>query len=117
MVVINSTKFGSITIDGRTYAEDDNYIVFWDGEIRGLHTAVRHTFGRPELEIMLKKNPEMIIVGTGVSGLLRVSEEVRSLCRDKRVELIEIVSKGAIEKFNESFNQEKKVAAFIHVTC
>jgi len=109
--------FGSITIDGKTYDEEDNYIVSWDGEITGLHTAERHVFGRPELEMILKKNPEMVIVGTGDSGLLRISEEVRKLCRDKRIELVEMISKVAIRKFNDAFNQEKKVAAFIHVTC
>jgi len=117
MVVINSIKFGSITINGKAYYEKDNYIVFWNGEIKGLHTSERHLFGKPELEIILRKNPEIVIVGTGTSNLLKVSEEVRSLCRQKRIELIQIVSKVAIEKFNEIFNQEKKVAAFIHVTC
>ena len=117
MVVINSTKFGSVTIDGKIYDEEDNYIVFWDGEIIGLHTAERHVFGKPELNIILKKNPDMVIVGTGDSGLLRVSEEVRNLCRRKGIKLIEMRSRGAIIKFNEAFNQEKKVVAFIHVTC
>lgn len=115
MVKIDSTKFGSITIDGRIYDRGDNYIIFWDGEITGLHTAERHMFGKPELEIILKKNPEMIVVGTGVSGLLRVSEEVRSLCRQKGVELVEMISREAIIKFNE--NLDKRVVAFIHVTC
>ena len=117
MVIINSTKFGSITINGKTYYEVDNYIVFWDGEIKELHTSERHLFGRPELEIMLKKNPDMVVVGIGVSGLLRVSEEVRNLCRQKGIELVEMISRGAVEKFNEAFNQRKKVVAFIHITC
>jgi len=115
MVKIDSIRFGSITIDGKTYHEKDNYIVFWDGEIIGLHTAERHTFGGLELGMILRKNPEMIIVGTGVSGLLRVSEEVRSLCRQKGIELVEIISREAIIKFNE--NLDKRVVAFIHVTC
>jgi hypothetical protein len=115
MVVINSTKFGSITIDGKIYNEEDNYIVSWDGKIIGLHTAERHAFGRSELEMILKKNPEMVIVGTGDSDLLRVSEEVRSLCRREGVELLEMISRKAIVKFNE--NLDKRVVAFIHVTC
>ena len=115
MVAINSTRFGSVTIDGRIYDEEDNYIIFWDGKVIGLHTVERHVFGRTELEIILKKNPEMIIVGTGDSGLLRVSEEVRSLCRERRLKFIETISKEAITRFNE--NLDKKVVAFIHVTC
>jgi len=116
MVIIDSTKFGSVTINGRTYCEEDNYIVFWDGEITGLHSAQRYLFGKLELMRILK-NPEIIIVGTGDSGLLRVSEEVRRLCLEKKIELIEMVSKQAIEKFNETFNQGGKVVAFIHLTC
>ena len=117
MVIINSTKFGSITIDGRVYDSEDNYIVFWDGEIIGLHTAERHVFGRQELETILRKNPEVIVVGTGDSGLLRVSEEVRSSCEQKGIELTEMISREAVKKFNEAFNRGKKVVAFIHVTC
>ena len=115
MVRIDSTKFGSITIDGRTYHDKDNYIISWDGETIGLHTAERHLFGKPELERMLKKNPEMIVVGIGVSGLLRVSDEVRSLCREKGIKFVEMISREAIVKFNE--NLDKRVVAFIHVTC
>jgi hypothetical protein len=115
MVKINSTKFGSITIDGRVYDRDDNYIVSWDGKIIGLHTAERHLFGKAELEIILKNNPEVIVIGTGDSGLLRVSEEVRSICQQKGIELMEIISREAIIKFNE--NLDKRVVAFIHVTC
>ena len=115
MVVINSTRFGSVTIDGKIYDREDNYIVFWDGEMIGLHTAERHLFGKPELEMILKKKPEMVVVGTGVSGLLRVSEEVKTLCREKGIEFIEMVSREAIIKFNK--NLGKRVVAFIHVTC
>jgi len=115
MVIINSTRFGSITINGKVYDEKDNYIVFWDDEIIPLHTTERHVFGRPELDIILKKNPEMIVVGTGDSGLLKVSEEVRSLCQGKEIELVEMISREAIIRFNE--NLDKKVVAFIHVTC
>ena len=115
MVIINSTRFGSITVDGKIYDRDDNYIIFWDSEIIGLHTAERHTFGKPELEIILKKNPEMIIVGTGDSGLLKISKEVRSLCRQKGIQIVEMISRNAIVRFNE--NLDKRVVAFIHVTC
>jgi len=115
MVSIDSTRFGSITIDGKTYHESDNYIISWDGQIRGLHTVERHLFGKPELDTILRKKPEMVIVGTGDSGLLKVSEEVRTLCREKGIEFVEMISRVAIIKFNE--NLDKRVVAFIHLTC
>lgn len=115
MVVINSTKFGSITVDGKTYSDD--VIIPWDDEVKEIHLAVRHLFGLPEFNQIALKKPDVLIIGTGDSDLLRVSEEIKKLCSEKGIELIEMVSRRAIEKFNEIFNQGKKVAAFIHVTC
>jgi hypothetical protein len=117
MAKIDSTKFGSITIDGKSHYDEDNYIVSWDGEITGLHTAQRHLFDKPELEIILKNNPEIIIVGTGDSGLLKVSEEVKVKCKQNAIELVYDISRKAIVKFNENVTKGKKVIAFIHVTC
>jgi hypothetical protein len=115
MVLINSTEFGSITIDGKTY--DSDIIVSWDGEIKEARTFVRHLFGNNELKELIKKNPDVIIVGTGDSGFLKVSDEVRSLCKQKNVELVEMISKKAIEKFNDNLKKGKKVIVFIHITC
>jgi hypothetical protein len=117
MVKIDSTKFGSITIDGKTHHEEDNYIISWDGEITGLHTAQRHLFDEPELEMILKRNPEMLIVGTGDSGLLKLSEEAKRKCKQNAIGLIYDISRKAIVKFNENVIKGKKVIAFIHVTC
>jgi len=114
MVVINSIKFGSITIDGKTYHED--VIVTWDNEVKEIHLGIRHLFGLPEF-IQIGSKPDLLIVGAGDSDLCNVSDEVRKLCKEGGIELIEMPSRRAIERFNEAFNQGKKVAAFIHVTC
>ncbi len=115
MVVINSTKFGSITIDGKTYYED--VIVTWDNEVREIHLTTRHLFGVPEFSQIALKKLDLLIIGTGVSSLCNMSDELKEQCKERGIELIEIVSRRAIEKFNEAFDQGKKVAAFIHVTC
>jgi hypothetical protein len=115
MVIINSAEFGSITIDNKTYYND--IIVTWDNEVKEIHLAVRHEFGFSEFNRITSKNPDVLIVGTGDSGLCEISEKIRELCGERKIELIEMISKKAIEKFNEAFNQGKKVAAFIHITC
>ncbi len=115
MTLINSIEFGSITVDSKIYSHD--VVVSWDGKIKEAKTFVRHVFGRDEFEELIKKNPEVIVVGTGDPGFLRVSGEIGMLCKQKNIELIEITSKRAIEKFNENIKKGKKVIAFIHVTC
>jgi len=115
MVFINSIKFGSITIDGKTYHED--VIITWDGEVKEIHLIVRHLFGLSEFDRIVSKKLDLLIVGTGDSDLCKISNGVKKLCRERGIELIEMVSREAIGKFNETFNQGKRVAAFIHVTC
>ena len=115
MVRIDSTEFGSITIDGETYRND--VVVFWDGQVHEIRTYLRHVFGEPELKEILIKGPELIVIGTGDSGLLKVSEEVKRKCEQNAIELLYDISKKAIVKFNENVVKGKRVIAFIHVTC
>jgi len=115
MVKINSTEFGSITIDGETYRND--VVISWDGTVKEIRTSLRHVFGEPELKDILIKMPELIVIGTGDSGLLRVSEEVKRKCKQNAIELVYDISKKAIVKFNENVAKGKRVIAFIHVTC
>jgi hypothetical protein len=115
MVLINSTEFGSITIDGKIYYTD--VIVSWDGEIKEARTFARHFFDSNEFEQLMRKNPEVIVIGTGDSGYLKVSDEARKLCKQRNVEIIDIVSKKAIEKVNENLKRGKRVIGFIHITC
>ncbi|MDI6826279.1 MAG: MTH938/NDUFAF3 family protein [Candidatus Aenigmarchaeota archaeon] len=115
MVNIDSYEFGSIKIDGKTYHED--VIVSWDGEVREVRTAIRHVFGLPELQKVMEKKPELVIVGTGASGLCSVSDEIKKEVEMKGFKFMELVSKEAIKKFNEAVRQRKRVSAFVHLTC
>ncbi len=115
MVRISSYEFGSITIDGRSYHED--VIICWDGEVEEIRTKERHVFGLPELQKIMEKKPELIIVGRGASGLCKISDKVREEVEEKNLEFIESVSREAMNKFNEAFRRGKKVSAFIHLTC
>ena len=113
--MIDSTEFGSIRIDGKTYYSD--VIVYWDGEVKEIRVSVRHLFGLPEFELIREKKPEVLIIGKGQYGLLKTDEEVKDLCEKEGIEFFEFNSKEAIEKFNDFLREGKRVVAFIHVTC
>jgi len=113
--MIDSTKFGEITIEGKTHYSD--VFVYWDGEVEETRTFTRHLFSKEELNILLKKNPEVVIVGTGDSGFLKVSDDARAIAKEKDIELIELITSEAIRKFNELVESGKKVVAFMHVEC
>ncbi len=112
MAKIDSSTFGSITIDGKRY-EYDVYI-FPSGKVEEREHG--HTFTEEEVEHILKENPEVVIIGKGTSGMAGLSSEARALLEDKGIEIIEANTPDIKDKFNQ-LSETKKVAAIIHITC
>jgi hypothetical protein len=113
MVKIDSTKFGEITIDGRTYYSD--MIVWWDG--RTEYRPKSHRFGLDEWAALVKKGPQAVIIGTGQSGVVKIDEKVLELAKSQHIELWCEPSPRAVQLFNAFVGQGKKAVAVIHVTC
>ena len=112
MPKINSIYFGSIIIDGRKY--DHDVIVYWDGEVRQRSSS--HSFTKRELMGLLMKDPDVIVVGTGTAGLMKIDSDVHLAARMEGVDIVADKSLKAINEFNK-LAKIRKVAAIIHVTC
>ena len=59
---------------------------------------------------------EMIIVGQGMPGLMKVSEETKDLLKQKNITLYVSNSAKATQKYNETIDKSRTVAVF-HLTC
>ncbi len=112
MAKIDSSNFGSITIDGKTYNHD--VYILSSGKVEEREHG--HIFSKDQIEHILKENPEVVIVGKGTSGCADLSLEARVLLEDKGIEIIEADTPEIKDKFNQ-LSKTKKVAAIIHVTC
>ena len=113
MVKIDSVKFGEIDIDGKTYYSD--VAVWWDGRVELI--SKEHRFNMDRLALLTKKGPEIIVVGTGMQGIVRVLPEVIQTCEDGKIRLYSDPTEKAIDVFNGLFLQGKKVAGLFHITC
>ena len=82
---IDSAFFGSFIIDGKKY--DHDVIVSWRGEIHERRKT--HEFTKAELMGILMAAPEVIVIGTGHSGVLKVGPGVEVAARLEGVELVE----------------------------
>ncbi len=110
MVKIDSSKYGSITIDGKVYR---HYVyIIPSGKVE--EREYGHTFTKEQVEHVLKERPEVVVIGKGTSGMASLSDEGRKLLAG--VKVIEDWTPRIREKFNE-LAKRKKVAAIIHVTC
>ncbi len=112
MPKINSFSFGSLTIDRKKY--EDDMVIHWDGEITPRESS--HTFSKNELIDLLLKGPEIVIVGTGTGGCVKIEKEAEKFARLKNIEFIVKKTPEAVEEFNK-LSKNKKVIAVIHVTC
>ncbi len=113
MVHIDSVKFGEITVDGKTYYSD--LVVFWDGSLSMRPKS--HVFGVEELVRVLERNPDSVVIGTGISGILKITDDARELAETKGVKFFMDVSENACDIFNGLVKEGKKAAAVIHTTC
>nr|QNO55294.1 hypothetical protein NKHFOMCA_00037 [Methanosarcinales archaeon ANME-1 ERB7]QNO57467.1 hypothetical protein PBOADKMI_00012 [Methanosarcinales archaeon ANME-1 ERB7] len=112
MVEINSSVYGSITINGVTYNHD--VYIFPSGKIE--EREYGHAFTKEQVERVLKENPDVVVIGKGTSGMASLSDDARAELEKKGIEIVEGDTQDISDKFN-LLTKTKKVAAIIHVTC
>ena len=109
---IGHVAFGEIEINGKKYNND--VTVWWYGEIEEREKS--HVFSRKELLRLLESDPEIIVVGTGQSGLCKVEPSARTEAKLNGVELIAEVTPKAVEEFNKLVKKKRVIGVF-HLTC
>ncbi|MDD5627335.1 MAG: MTH938/NDUFAF3 family protein [Patescibacteria group bacterium] len=120
MPYINSTKFGEIVIDGKKY-----YQVLIIGneveerQVDQLETlfGTTHEIGDWERKRLLKGNPEIILIGTGQSGVMKVKKELVDYFRQHQIEVISATTSEIIQIYEQKTKEGRKVNALIHTTC
>jgi hypothetical protein len=112
MAKINSSSYGSITINNKTYHHD--IYVLPSGKV--VEREYGHTFTKDQVEYVLKENPEVVFIGKGTSGLANLNSDARALLEKRGIEIVEAYTPAIRDKFNE-LAKAKKVAAIIHITC
>lgn len=120
--MIQEYHFGSITIDGKTYNHDVE--VRWTGEVLRWWRAESHLIDIKDVERAVEKNPQTIIIGTGESGIAKVTKEAEDFIKEKGIELLIDGTEQAIKTFNilkeeseEEEGKQRKAIGLFHLTC
>jgi len=120
--MIEEYHFGSITIDGKTYNHDIE--VRWTSKVLEWWRAESHLIDIEDVKRATEQNPDLIVIGTGESGVAKVTEDAQKFIKEKRIELIIDKTGEATRTFNiikeESEGEEgeqKKVIGLFHLTC
>ncbi|MEN3190684.1 MAG: MTH938/NDUFAF3 family protein [Atribacterota bacterium] len=112
--MIESYSFGQIIIDGKKYNSD---LIIYKNDINSNWWRKEgHNLYIEDVQDIINKKPEVIIVGTGYYGLMKVSTELIKYLESKGIELIIKKTKDACDEYNKLYKDKKVVAAF-HLTC
>jgi hypothetical protein len=118
-MAIEDTKFGSITIDGKTYEYD--VIVRLSGKVEKRKKKLSkeqygtsHIISKDEAKFIFEDGCNLLIVGAGQEGNVHLSPEASDYFNNKRCKVLVQPTPEAIQSFNHS--QEKKIG-LMHVTC
>ena len=112
--LIKSYRFGEIIIDGRSYRKD--LIIKPDGVIPNWWRGEGHQLAVEDLAELVDAPPEILVIGTGMSGLMHVPLDVLTALAARGIEVIVEGSDEAWRTYN-ALRLEKRIALAIHLTC
>ena len=114
MDVIDSYQFGRIVISGRSYTSD--VVIYPDRVEDNWYRKTGHQLRLEDLSEVIAENPEVLIVGTGAFGLVKVLPEVAPNLEAQGIKLIAEPTKEACNRYNQLCHSQRVVAA-LHLTC
>lgn len=111
---VDSYRFGQMVVDGEEHTNDlillPNRIVsdWWRQE--------GHSLSIEDLDDVFDAGPDVLVVGTGAYGAMKVPPETRRALKEAEIDL-EIAKTGdAWERYNELQTRRNAAGAF-HLTC
>ncbi|MGO8915083.1 MAG: Mth938-like domain-containing protein [Stellaceae bacterium] len=116
---IDRSQFGTITIDGTTY--DHDVLIGLSGEVSKRKKKLSkqqygtsHLVSKAEAKFVFEEGCDLIIIGSGQEGNVRLSPEAEDYFAKKGCDVLLQPTQKAIRSFNRS---AKRKIALMHVTC
>ena len=108
-------KFGQINIDGREYHSD---VIIFPGYVKNNWQRKRgHHLELDDIRDIVKYKPEILVIGTGMYGLMKIKKKLIKKIKDDGIDQIIIEkTKKACDEYNKIDKNIRKVGA-LHITC
>lgn len=113
---IDSYRFGKIVIDGEAFT-DDVLIVRGAVESPWWRRAGGHVYRPEDLKLLLDAAPQVVCLGTGYLGRVRVDDDTEAAFRRVGSRLEIGRTQQMVEAFNRLVRDDVDAAAALHLTC
>jgi hypothetical protein len=113
-MAIESYAFGRVVINGQAYTSD---VIIYPHRVKARWWRKEgHRLQPGDLEEVVKEKPEILVVGTGYFGHMKVPPETSDYLRSQGVEVIAERTQEAWQTYNR-LSPNRKVVAALHLTC
>jgi len=113
--MIEAYSFGSLTFAGKRYNKD---LKILKGQVRaGWWRREGHRVDVGDVQDILEAEPDILVVGMGAYGLMKVSKGLERLLADQGIQLTAQPSGEAAKTFNRLLGEGKDIAGAFHLTC
>ncbi len=112
--MIDSYSFGTITIDGQKFTKD--LIIYPDHITSNWRRKTGHLLTEDDITEVIDYKPEVLIIGTGANGLMKVDDRVKEKLKALGIEFVIKKTAEAITEYSRVY-KDKKVVAALHLTC
>jgi len=116
---IDAVAFGSVTVDGETIDHDIH--IRANGKVKKRKKKwarkdydTSHIIGPRELKKALKKGAEVLLIGEGFDGMIRIADEGREMLEQRGVRWRILPTPEIPDGWNEA---DGRKALILHVTC
>jgi hypothetical protein len=113
--MIESYSFGEIRVEGKAY--DKDLIIFPDGILENWWREEGHRLSPKDLEEVFQYEPDILVVGTGAYGRMKIPGDTRKAIEERGIELIDGKTGEMKEIYNKLQGKKGKVVAALHLTC
>lgn len=111
---IESYRFGQLVVDGKSY--DRDVIILPDQVQGGWWRQEGHALHAADLDAVFDARPDLLVVGQGAYGRMRITEDARQSLDAAGIELISQPTEQACQSYNH-LREQRVVAAALHLTC
>jgi hypothetical protein len=111
---IEDYRFGRIVVDAQVYTRD--LIILPNCVVGDWWRQEGHKLLPEDLEPVLAAHPDLLIVGQGAFGRMRITSETRRALEEAGIEVTAQSTKQACETYNQ-LSPQQRVAAALHLSC
>jgi hypothetical protein len=116
---LENTQFGSVTIDGQIYLHD--VLIHLDGTVAKRKKKLSkeiygtsHIISLAEAEFIYEEKAEVLVIGGGQFGMVKLSEEAARFFEARRCRVVILPTPEALDAWNQA---GPGTLGLFHVTC